>query len=158
MPGDTYLPMMVRVPLDYAPSVTISKPQIDAVPSGTERQAPRSHSEGHETAGVPWAVCLPRLVSTTVRAAHSCCQDTGFHCALRSRGTMRACFLPGARHHPSPHHTAWQPEPGSPMPCFREFRETPLVLNSAQEVLGEPWSDRSLQGNLGVGGIHLLFG
>lgn len=72
-------------------------------------RARRSHSEGHETDGVPGAACFSEAgVHPSQSHAYSCWRDTGPHCAARHRGTMRACFLQLPTALPS------SPGPGSP--------------------------------------------
>lgn len=93
---------------------------------GTESQPTGPTRRDMKQTGSPRLHASPRLVSTTVRATHSCCQDTGSHCAARPRGTMRACFLLELDTIPLPttlpvSRGAWEPSG-----LFQKVRETPL--------------------------------
>lgn len=74
--------------------------------------------------GSPRLCASPRLVSTKVRATHSCCQDTGPHCAAWPRGTMRACFPP--ERSTVPLSTTPQQGPREPSGLGERVRGTPL--------------------------------
>lgn len=129
-------PRLIRLTLDYTHTpVTISNPQRQLFLQH-RKSAHRSPSGDVKEPGSPRLNSFPRLMSATIRACtHSCCQDTGLHCAFRSRGTMGACFVPGAQYHPSPRHTAWQPEPRNPVPCFRELGSAVLCTGSPRGAL-----------------------
>lgn len=92
------------------------------------RAAHRSPSGDVKEPRSPRLNAFPRLMSATVRAAHAAAARTQACIVPSGPGDNGRLFPLGSATPSFSRHTAWQPEPRGPVPCFRELGESPSAV------------------------------